>query len=106
MDHILTKLLNFRGINNVNELDQEEKAQFDQWRAILDKEDIGIKDILEFSKNAIKSIEKQFEDPELSQRKMESLVVQHTIYRKFVELIEAPKLEKESLIKYLTDLMK
>jgi hypothetical protein len=104
--NILSKLLKKRGIKDVTELDKEEKQQFEQWQKVLNKEEITIKDITEFCDGAIGTIEVQFGDVDISNEKMSKLALQHAIYKKIRGVINAPQTERESLIEYLTNLLK
>ena len=106
MDNILSKIFKKRGIKDITELDKEEMQQFEQWQAVLNKEEIQIKDIVEFCEGAKNMIEAQFGDIDMEDRKKSMLALQHSIYRTFTELIHAPTTEKENLTRYLTDLLK
>jgi|APSaa5957512576_1039674.scaffolds.fasta_scaffold28368_2 hypothetical protein len=106
MDNILSKIFKKRGIKDITELDKEEMQQFEQWQAVLNKEEIGVKDIVEFCDGAMGMIEAQFGDIEIADNKMAKLTLQHSIYRTFKDLINAPATEKENLVKYLTGLLK
>ena len=87
--NILSKLLEFRGIKDFSELSQEERQQFTEWQHILEKDEIGGKEIAEFCEAALKTIEQRFEE-EVSQAKLQSLTTQHTVYRKLRDLVQAP----------------
>lgn len=106
MDNILSKIFKKRGIKDVTELNTDERQQFEQWQAVLNKEEIGIKDIVEFCDGAMGMIEAQFGDIEIADNKMAKLTLQHSVYKKFKDLINAPATEKENLTKYLTNLLK
>ena len=103
--NILSKLLQKKGIKSVEELTQEERRDFDQWKRVLSKEDINTKDIEEFCSAQIKTIEAQFKDLSISKEKLERLVLLHSVYSSIKDLINSPRAERENLEKYLTQLL-
>jgi hypothetical protein len=105
MTNILSQLLQKRGINDVNELSKEERVEFDNWNAILSKDEVSIEKIAEFCQSQIAIVERSFDDLERSPQKTDRLVLQHTIYSKFLNLISGPKHEREALEKYLQGLL-
>lgn len=106
MDNILSRLFEKRGIKDITELTKEEQVDFNNWKTILDKEEITIKDIVELCDNVTSSIEKQFKDLDVSNEKLAKLTLQHSIYKTFRDLVNAPRAERESLVEYLTSLLK
>ena len=106
MDNILSKLFKKRGIKDITELDKEEKVQFEQWQAVLNKEQVTINDIAEFCQGAMNTIEAQFGDINIEDDRIARLALQHSVYKGFKNLINAPTAEKEQLTEYLTGLLK
>ena len=104
--NILSKLLKKRGIKDVTELTEDERVEFDNWQKVLNKEELTIKDITEFCDGAIGAIETQFGDVDMSNDKTAKLTLQHAIYKKIRGVINSPQTERESLIEYLTNLLK
>tara|TARA_R110002096_G_scaffold14474_1_gene50248 strand:+ start:207 stop:524 length:318 start_codon:yes stop_codon:yes gene_type:complete len=102
----LSKVLASKGIKDESELSDEEKAQFENWRAILAKEELTMEDVVKFCNAQIDNIEAQFKDLENSQDKVKGLVLQHSIYKTLASIIKSPSVERESLERYLTDLIK
>lgn len=88
------------------ELTPTEAQDFERWNSILDKEKLEIADIKEFCEVQVKVIEKQWENLDNTKEKDNKLINQHVIYKKLLELIEAPSRERETLIRYLESLTK
>ena len=103
---ILTKLLEKRKIKDVNELDTEEKQQFDKWQKILSKEELTIDDVKKFCEMQCELIENKWKDYEISQAKKAEWITAHTIYKTLLQIIESPKVGKEQLEQYLNELLK
>jgi len=106
MDNALSKVLQSKGIKDESELSEEEKVQFDQWRAILSKDELTMSDVVDFCHSQVDNIEAQFKDLNNSPEKLTRLVLQHSIYKTLVQVIKAPSAERESLERHLTDLIK
>jgi len=104
--NILSKLLQKRGIKDVTELNKEERIEFDNWQNVLDKEEVTIENITDFCVGAMNAIEVQFGDMDIPNDKMAKLTLQHSIYKKLKDMINAPRVERESLVEYLTNLLK
>lgn len=102
---ILSKILAKRGIKDVSELDKDEQETFETWSKVLSKDEITLKDVDEFCGIQIATIETQFKDLSNSREKLERLVLQHSIYSTLKLLINSPQKERESLEKYLTQLL-
>ncbi len=102
---ILDKLLTKRGIRNFQELDKEEKIQFEEWQRILSKDELTIEDIKVFCRTQCDVIEGKWKDLEISQAKKSEWITAHTIYKTLSQIIESPKVGKENLEKYLNDLV-
>lgn len=103
---ILTELLKRRGINSTEELSKEERVEFDQWKAVLSKEDITLKDVSEFCTIQLNNIEAQFKDhANYETDKIKRLALLHSVYGSLKSLIESPRAERENLEKYLTQLL-
>lgn len=102
---ILQKILKKRGIEDVNELDLEEREQFEQWRKTLSEDEISLDSVKDFCETQVRNIEAQMKDLERSTEKTDRLVTQHTVYKSIIGIIEAPQEMKENLIKYLQGLL-
>ena len=105
MHNLLLRLLKKRKIENVEDLDKDEKADFDRWNRILSEGEISVEKIAEFCGNQIKLIEMQWKNLDNDIKKNERLIISHTIYSTLVNLIESPQAEKENLEKYLVELL-
>lgn len=101
--NLLSKLLEKRGISKVEELSIEEKVVFDRYKVVLTGEAVTIDTLKEFCKAQIAIIEARFASP----------ATEHDVYLKaclhvylnLLKAIEAPQAERESLEKYLTQLI-
>jgi hypothetical protein len=105
MHILLEKLFKKRGIEKVEDLSSEEKAQFDSWHRVLTNEPVTIPKLKEFLASQKSLIEAEFGEISNSSQKNDRLVLQHAIYSKLLRVIDADKLERESLEKYLTNLI-
>ena len=102
---ILERLLKKRGIKDVSVLSNDEKADFDRWNKVLSEGEISVEKIKTFCQQQIKLIESQWKNLDNSERKNERLIVMHVVYSAILEAIEAPKIERENLEKYLVGLI-
>lgn len=93
-----------KNIEDVTKLSDSEKYDFDRWNKILNKESLTIDDFKEFCETQRSVIEKQFAN--LDKEKNDKLIVQYVVYKKLLDLIEAPSKERETLIRYLENLIK
>lgn len=106
MHTLLEKLLKKRGINNVNDLNTEEKAQFDTWQSQLSEGEITVKRISDFCQLQLDIIKAQMKGIDNSPAKNERLTIYFNIYDTLLNLINSPQAERESLVKYLEQLTK
>ncbi len=102
---ILNKLLAKRGIKSFNELDKEEKVQFEEWKRILSKDELTIEDVKEFCKTQIDIINNKWKDLEIPQEKKAEWITPYTIYKTLQQIIESPKKGREQLEQYLNELI-
>ena len=103
---ILTKLLERRGIKDVNELDKEERQQFETWQKILSKEELTIDDVKKFCQTQLEIIDTKWKDYDIPQAKKAEWINPHTIYKTLLQIIESPKAGREQLEQYLNELLK
>lgn len=97
---LIEKLFKKRGIKSVEELQPDEKADFDRYQKILSTEEVEMPQLKDFLRTQKFLIEGKFEldnPPE----KAKNLELQFIIYSKILNFLEGPKAERESLIKYL-----
>lgn len=104
--NILNKLLEKRGIKDSNELDKEEKQQFETWRQILSKEELTTKDIKEFCQTQCEIIEMKWKDFDTPQVKKSEWIAAYTIYKTLLQAIDSPQKGREQLEQYLNELIK
>ncbi len=103
--NILEKLLKHRGLKSVEDLDTEEKVTFENWRKILSKEEVTIKDFQEFCKVQISIIETKWKDLNIEQSKKAELIPYHTVYKTLEQILNAPRSEREQLEAQLNQLL-
>ena len=103
--NIIRKLLEKRGIGSVNELDDAEKQTFEQWQAVLVKEELSAGEIRDFCRNQMNSIEQKWADYNLEREKKNNLIPYHTCYRLIVAAIDSPKSARTALEQQLTQLL-
>lgn len=103
---ILNKLLEKRGLKSIEELDKDERATFDEWQSVLNKETLTTEDIKNFCQSQISVIEGKWSDLNLDQAKKAEFIPYHTVYRLISLAIDSPKAARESLEKNLTQLLK
>lgn len=103
MKFSLSKLLEKRGINNVEDLTPEEQVVYERYKTILSGDSVTIDSLKDFCHAQIRIIEARFASPDDT----------HDIYLKaclhvylnLLKAIEAPEAERESLEKHLTQLI-
>ena len=106
MHILLSKLLARRGIKDIEELDKDEKAWFDDKQRILGQPDeITIEDFKKFCKTQIGVIEDQWKNLDNSSQKNERLITLHTVYSSILKVATANKMERELLEDHLNQLL-
>lgn len=103
---ILSKLLSKRGIKDFNELDKEEKQQFETWQKVLSKDELTTDDIKKFCETQCELIETKWRDLDTPQYKKIEWIAYHTVYKTLSIAINSPKAGKEQLEEYLNNLIK
>jgi hypothetical protein len=105
MHGLIEKLLNKRGINNPDQLDQEEKKTFENWQLVLNKSELATPDIILFCQSQISVIENKWKDLEMPLSKKAELIPYHTVYKTLLAAIESPKAAREALEIQLNQLL-
>jgi hypothetical protein len=100
----LEKLLAKRGIQ-AEELTTEEKSQFDKWNGVMSNSELKVADIEQFCIKQKELIEGQFTNLDNSGEKNTKLVLLHSVYSKLARACVADKTERESLERYLNQLI-
>lgn len=100
---ILDKLLDKRGVKNIEELSKEERAIFDGYKRTLTGKTITIKDLEEFCRSQIRIIEGRFAGPD--NRYDSYLKASLHVYLTLLQALEAPKVERENLERYLISMI-
>ncbi len=105
MHFLLEKLLKKRKISDSSLLSKEEADTFDRWNSILGQGGITVDKIKEFCKTQVELIETQWDNMDNSIQKNERFILLHSVYRNLLKVIDSPATERESLEKYLTNLL-
>ena len=106
MKGILQKLLQKRGIETTDQLSDEEKSTFENWQAILSKDQLTIEDIAKFCKSQIEVIEGKWKDLNVENVKKAEWIPYHNVYKTILLAISSPKAARESLEQQLVNLIK
>lgn len=106
MNFLLQKWLEKIGVKNVSNLSADEKATYDSWNKTLSEGEITVDKIKEFCKAQKKLIEGQYSNPDNTDKKDNILKASLGIYNALIGLLESPMAERESLEKYLNQLIK
>lgn len=101
---LLSKLLKKKGIDNVETLTQEEQDTFMSWQAVLRGDVLTVEMLKEFCKSQVKIIETKFAEADTKNDTYYKACLH--VYLTLLKVIEAPEQERESLEKYLTQLIK
>lgn len=102
--NLLSKLLAKRGLTK-QELEGEEKEQFETWERVLSKEELTIKDLKQFLSQQVGLIEAKWRDYSISEKKKAELIAYHTVYKAIMGAIDAPIKERSALEQYLINLI-
>lgn len=104
MHVLLEKLFRKRGIEDATQLNDEEKANFDQWQAILSKDELTLSDVKQFCASQVQIIESKWTDYNLEQGKKAELIPYFTVYKAILAAIDSPKAARAALEQQLTQL--
>lgn len=104
MKDILYRLLNKRGLK-VEELDNDEKAQFETWNAILSKEELTLEDVKQFCLTQCEIIKGKWSNYDLENAKKAEFIPYFTVYSTLLQVIQSPKVARENLEKHLLQLI-
>ena len=99
---IITDIFKKRGIEDINQLDKEERETFEKYEAILSKPDLTLEDLKRFLESQIGIIEGKWRD--YDRQNKESLIPYHTVYKALLNIINAPQVERQALEDYLRQL--
>lgn len=104
MHTLLEKLFQKRGIEDVNQLDKEEKQVFEEWNLVLNKEELSTEDIKKFLQAQIEAIEGKWAD--ITSLNKADLIPYHTCYKLLLGAISSPRSAREAMEKQLINLLK
>ena len=106
MHGLLSKLLQKRGIDNINDLDKEEKQTWNEWEKILSKEELSIEDIKQFCNSQLGVIKGKWSNLDTDTDKKKDLIPYFVVYSTLLQAIDSPRSVRESLEKQLNQLIK
>lgn len=106
MHNLLSKLFQKKGIKDVTELSGEEREVFENYQRVLSKEEMTMEDMRKFLEAQVSVIEGKWRDYNTPQSQKAELIPYHTVYRTFLQAIDAPQVEREQLEQYLMQLTK
>lgn len=105
MHKLLSQLLTKYGVQSSDELQPEEKVVFEQWKGIMDKEELTTADIKKFCETQIDVIENKWTDYNTHDLKKAEWIPYHTVYKTLLKVIDSPRSARERLEQQLTDLL-
>jgi len=105
MHKLLVDIFTKRKIENIKDLSQEEQDTYDKWNRILSDGDVTVLKINTFCKHQVALIEKKWASINNDQSQKGNLIPIHTVYKTISKMIESPRSERESLEKYLNQLL-
>ena len=114
MNNIISRIFKRKGISGFDELDNtpmpdgspSERQVFEQWQAVLSKDELTVADIKNFCISQIGVIEGKWQDLSVRQEVKAEYIPYHTVYRTLLSAIDSPKVARENLEKTLINLTK
>jgi hypothetical protein len=103
--HKIFELLNKRGIQKVEELTPEERAEVFNWQSQLDGTEITVEKIEKFCESQIRIIEDKYASGDQTDKQDMFLRASLHIYLNIQRMIKAPETERVNIEKYLTQLI-
>ena len=95
--NILEKYLQWAGVSKPEELTPEEKVTFDNWKLVMNKDELTMDDLKKFMQGQVEAIENRWKDLLVDKESKADLIPYHTIYRILLSVVDAPKAMRESL---------
>lgn len=113
MHKLLHRFLQKKGINSPDELDNtkmpdgspSERETFENWRRVLDKDDLEISDVRSFCEYQLSRIETKWSDYDTSQDKKAELLPYFTVYKTLIRVLDSPKDTRTQLEDQLNNLI-
>lgn len=105
MHKLLTKLLQKRNIETIEQLDPEEKQTYESWQGILSKETLTLEDLQIFCRSQIGVIESKWSDLKVEQTRKAELIPYHTVYKLILAAIDSPQAARKALEDQLNQLI-
>lgn len=99
---LVNKLLDKRGIKDIKTLSPEEQDTYDRWRLVLTGDSVTPETLKTFCKAQISIIESKCDGTTPLTMLQQACI---HVYTNILKAIEAPEAERESLERYLTQLV-
>ena len=106
MNILIEKLLKKRGINDLNDLTDEEKAIYDEWEKVLSLSSLTLKDLEKFLNEQVPRLTKELIEPDISDKKNIYLKARIADFMAILAVIQKPKIAKKELENYIKSLIK
>lgn len=103
--NLLSKLLEKRGIDKIEDLAPEEKVIYDRWNTVLRGETVTVASIKEFCTSQIKLIEEKFASGAGEEAENSYLKACLHVYLNILKALEAPEVEREAIERHLVQLI-
>ncbi len=102
---LLDKLLAKRGIKDFKDLSPEERVTFEGYKNVLTGKTLTIKNLEDFCRMQVRIIESRFANDAEGKVDVYTKACLH-VYLNLLMAMEAPKVERENMEKYLVSLIK
>lgn len=106
MHKLLQDLLLKRGIKSLDELNDEEKSQYNAWNETLTKESLNLEDIKRFCQTQCDTINNRWGEYGLEQAKKAELLPYFTTYTAILKAIDSPKDARKATENLILQLIK
>lgn len=100
---LLDKLMEKRGIKRYEDLSADEKAVYDRQKLVLTGKTVTLKNLEDFCRSQISLIEDKFAAAETANDVYLKACLH--VYLNLLKAIDAPKIERESMERYLISLI-
>lgn len=99
---LLSKLLDKRGIDTIEDLEPEEKQVFERWSVVLTGESVSIENLKDFCRAQIRRIEEKADGVTPLNNLQQACI---HVYIQLLKAIEAPEQERVALEQHLTQII-
>jgi hypothetical protein len=102
---LINKVLKRRGIKDLNELSNEERADYDRWKKVMTGDVVTIPMMKDFMKAQIHILETRFAVGDTNEKQDAFYKACLHVYLNLLQIISAPEAERASLERYLQSLI-